>query len=386
MDEGLKLETDMPVGASSEPREDLIETAVKFLQNAKVRQSPFAQRKAFLLRKGLTETEVEDALRRSGTSADVLNVQTTTPNNSTVISMTPVVAPAPRVWDRLREIISMAAFIGGILYALYQFYKKFIFQWLFGKPTEDNSKVIAKNSDKSITDSLQHNVTEVVSVVADLQRGMSRLNEQVDNFVKTSASDRGGPEKSRMNMSELKDEIRSLKSLLLNKHQFPAVPATTPMLPAWQLQMNSKSAKSFPSDSVKKNTVANNQSAIIGSDKQSHIAACEHASLSASSSVGSNVTSDDQKFQLEETQADNNFLADKVNLVDTIGEQDNLTIIKDSSVKGCENPTDDSNWLSTSNDMLAHQGAPEDNLSVEHIGESVILDQRTAQVFVDKTV
>ncbi|TMS16484.1 Peroxisomal membrane protein PEX14 [Larimichthys crocea] len=36
-----------------------ITTAVKFLQNPKVRQSPLATRKAFLKKKGLTDVEVE---------------------------------------------------------------------------------------------------------------------------------------------------------------------------------------------------------------------------------------------------------------------------------------------------------------------------------------
>uniref|UniRef100_A0AC11EIX2 Peroxisomal biogenesis factor 14 n=1 Tax=Ovis aries TaxID=9940 RepID=A0AC11EIX2_SHEEP len=52
------------------PREPLIATAVKFLQNSRVRQSPLATRRAFLKKKGLTDEEIDLAFQQSGTAAD----------------------------------------------------------------------------------------------------------------------------------------------------------------------------------------------------------------------------------------------------------------------------------------------------------------------------
>ncbi|KAL4830786.1 hypothetical protein H8958_002813 [Nasalis larvatus] len=52
------------------PREPLIATAVKFLQNSRVRQSPLATRRAFLKKKGLTDEEIDMAFQQSGTAAD----------------------------------------------------------------------------------------------------------------------------------------------------------------------------------------------------------------------------------------------------------------------------------------------------------------------------
>ncbi|CAB4000777.1 Hypothetical predicted protein [Paramuricea clavata] len=45
-----------------------IETAVKFLQNPRVQETPFSQRKAFLVKKGLTEDEIQKALELSQTA------------------------------------------------------------------------------------------------------------------------------------------------------------------------------------------------------------------------------------------------------------------------------------------------------------------------------
>lgn len=60
------------------PREDMISTAVKFLQNPKVRKSPLHQKKAFLERKGLSKEEIEMAVQRSGvTEENIVNTPST---------------------------------------------------------------------------------------------------------------------------------------------------------------------------------------------------------------------------------------------------------------------------------------------------------------------
>uniref|UniRef100_A0A8V0YXG1 Peroxisomal membrane protein PEX14 n=1 Tax=Gallus gallus TaxID=9031 RepID=A0A8V0YXG1_CHICK len=59
-----------PATENAASREPLIVTAVKFLQNPRVRQSPIATRRAFLKKKGLTDEEIDLAFQQSGTSAD----------------------------------------------------------------------------------------------------------------------------------------------------------------------------------------------------------------------------------------------------------------------------------------------------------------------------
>ena len=50
--------------AASAPREDMLANAVSFLTHDKVRGSPEAHKRAFLLQKGLTEAEIDEAFRR----------------------------------------------------------------------------------------------------------------------------------------------------------------------------------------------------------------------------------------------------------------------------------------------------------------------------------
>ncbi|KJE89490.1 hypothetical protein CAOG_00951 [Capsaspora owczarzaki ATCC 30864] len=50
-------------------REDLLDTATKFLRNPKVQQAPKAKRVAFLEQKGLTAAEIDEAFRRVGPDA-----------------------------------------------------------------------------------------------------------------------------------------------------------------------------------------------------------------------------------------------------------------------------------------------------------------------------
>ena len=46
-------------------REDLIQTAVRFLQDEKVASSPLAKRVSFLESKGLSQAEIEEAMTRT---------------------------------------------------------------------------------------------------------------------------------------------------------------------------------------------------------------------------------------------------------------------------------------------------------------------------------
>jgi hypothetical protein len=59
---GSELPKDV-LAESEGPRENLVVTAVKFLQNPKVKQSPLAQKKAFLESKGNPNIFKEEKMR-----------------------------------------------------------------------------------------------------------------------------------------------------------------------------------------------------------------------------------------------------------------------------------------------------------------------------------
>lgn len=69
----------------SEMREDMIQAAIKFLRDDKVKSAPLAKKIAFLESKGLSSTEIETAIQRATLSGDA----------SSAVSAPPVPSPVP---------------------------------------------------------------------------------------------------------------------------------------------------------------------------------------------------------------------------------------------------------------------------------------------------
>lgn len=211
------------------PREDLVNTAVKFLQNQNVQKSSLAHRQAFLRRKGLTDEEVQAACERAGAFEN-------SSNNGQLQTMFqhPPVPPSqhlvahtlpPTRWTRFRETANTIAIIGGITYGLYLLYKKYIEPFLFGM----NEK------QKSIQDSISELNESLKEVHSDLEKISEQQTKQPDLNSATSKQ-----------IQELKAEIATVKGLLLSRHQFPAAtpgsPLVPPSIPAWQMSSSPQTA------------------------------------------------------------------------------------------------------------------------------------------------
>ncbi|GLD45920.1 peroxisomal membrane protein PEX14 isoform X1 [Lates japonicus] len=100
------------------PREALITTAVKFLQNPKVRQSPLATRKAFLKKKGLTDEEVELAIQRSGSTEEVLPLSPVGPPHPLHATQLAPVAHSPAGY-RWRDYGALTIIMVGIAFGFH---------------------------------------------------------------------------------------------------------------------------------------------------------------------------------------------------------------------------------------------------------------------------
>nr|KAF6294374.1 peroxisomal biogenesis factor 14 [Pipistrellus kuhlii] len=114
------------------PREPLIATAVKFLQNSRVRQSPLATRRAFLRKKGLTDDEIDVAFQRSGTAADEpAALGAAAP---AVPVQPPQLMPQPYspVGSRWRDYSALAVIMAGIAFGFHQLYKKYLLPLIMG--------------------------------------------------------------------------------------------------------------------------------------------------------------------------------------------------------------------------------------------------------------
>jgi|SRR3954471_13845679 peroxin-14 len=96
-------------------RQELVQSAIKFLKDPQVQNSTLQKRVAFLESKGLSSDEIEEALRqvKDGSSSVAPPTTPSPPNQGMVIAQPP---PVPRMdW---RDYFIAAIFIGGIGYAI----------------------------------------------------------------------------------------------------------------------------------------------------------------------------------------------------------------------------------------------------------------------------
>lgn len=106
-------------------RQELVQSAINFLKDPQVLNSPLQKRVAFLETKGLTSDEIEEALRQvKGGSSSV--AAPPSPSNQIVIAQPP---PVSRMdW---RDFFIAAVLIGGIGYAIVEVAKVTLIFFLF---------------------------------------------------------------------------------------------------------------------------------------------------------------------------------------------------------------------------------------------------------------
>ncbi|XP_075160728.1 peroxisomal biogenesis factor 14 [Haematobia irritans] len=210
------------------PREALIATAVNFLTNSKVRHTTLLQKQQFLRSKGLTEKEIQIACERSG-------VFTQDPNAPTVINMginatqthaqLAIQPTRPTALGRLKEILNSMALLGGVAYAIYSFWKKFLEPFLFGTRKKKSTDEVLSDIDKKVDTRIGEVKTELTQVKESLAR---EQRDQTQQFMRE--------------FNQFKSDLEAIKGLLLNRKQF-ASPLVTgvggPSIPAWQLSSSS---------------------------------------------------------------------------------------------------------------------------------------------------
>lgn len=110
-------------------REDLLEQAVRFLQDPKAAESPLAQRLQFLESKGLTELEIAEAIKQSSLAGSSSTSTASNPPRSAEASAPPrptyypgqayQPAPPPLPTRDWKDVFVMATASVGVTYGLY---------------------------------------------------------------------------------------------------------------------------------------------------------------------------------------------------------------------------------------------------------------------------
>lgn len=105
-------------------REDLIQSAINFLNDPKVQSAALAKKVSFLESKGMTKEEIEEALARANGKAPSTSTSTIAPHgqyvqpNGVVLQSTPPPVPTRPRYD-WRDIFIAAVFAGGVSYGVW---------------------------------------------------------------------------------------------------------------------------------------------------------------------------------------------------------------------------------------------------------------------------
>ncbi|KAM4703543.1 peroxisomal membrane protein PEX14 [Rhinophrynus dorsalis] len=220
------------------PREQLIATAVKFLQNPRVRQSPVSTRKEFLKRKGLSDEEIELALQQSGTGHD--HPPPLVPPGIPLTGPPPHVAVQPYSPQstRWRDYGALAIILAGLAFGFHQLYKRYLLPLIIGGRESRKQLQRIESGVSEMSGSVTQTVTQLQTTLAAVQELLIQQQQKIQELTKELAASKASSSTNTIlesqNIQELKSEIYSLKGLLLNRRQFPPSPSA-PKIPAWQI-------------------------------------------------------------------------------------------------------------------------------------------------------
>lgn len=211
------------------PRAKMVEAARKFMMTPKVRETPFEEQKRFLLGKGLTEGEIEEARRTlpppefESTSTALSNIS----GNGQV--------QAPSTGNGFLRFANTVIVLGSISYAGYRFLRSVVLPRFFDVP--DPALEEQRQLQQQIAD-LQNSMKFVMDSVVQTLQTVNQQQEQLNALLLMNSNE------GRSELQRLQNDISIVKSLLLNQNQFAAIPANVGArpnscaVPAWQKVKN----------------------------------------------------------------------------------------------------------------------------------------------------
>ncbi|NWT36429.1 PEX14 protein, partial [Chroicocephalus maculipennis] len=221
-----------------------IVTAVKFLQNPRVRQSPLATKRSFLKKKGLTDEEIDLAFQQSGTSTE--EPQSPAPATQLVPTQPshPVVY-SPRGY-RWRDCGALVVILAGIAFGFKFLYsmQKYLLPLIMGQKEDRKQLQRIESNISEMSGSVTQTVTQLQTTLAAVQELLIQQQQKIQELTQELAASKATTSTNwileSQNINELKSEIYSLKGLLLNRRQFPPSPSA-PKIPSWQIPVKPSS-------------------------------------------------------------------------------------------------------------------------------------------------
>ncbi|KAE9547825.1 hypothetical protein FO519_008960 [Halicephalobus sp. NKZ332] len=247
--------SDSSPASSTALRPEMIEAAKQFMLNPKVRGTSFENQKKFLLDKGVTECEVEEARKQVPQMDTVPYPQTPYPQ----MAHYPQEPPPQSIGSKLYSFTQSVVVVGGASYMAYRLMRSWVLPKFFNYPDEEDKKLAAlqnqvnelQNSTKFIMDSVEQTLSTV-----------SAQQEQLNRALLIMSGQNGSKDTE---IAKLVQDMGVVKSLLLNKSQFPPIPSTSENLngvlkpvktvrwqanpsivpPSWQLASETTNGENF---------------------------------------------------------------------------------------------------------------------------------------------
>ncbi|CAF0777499.1 unnamed protein product [Didymodactylos carnosus] len=193
-----------------------IDVATEFLRNPKIASNSIENKREFLRKKGLTDFEINHAFNIVPQDDGIKN------NRIEELSQTQQQSSV------FRKIITDLAILGLLATAFIT-----IKRWFQSKN---------KNEIVDALLPLQTSVRDMCSSIAKLEQSVNQLTKSV-NEIKEKNTDASS---CSVSINEMKQEIQTLKGLLLSRQQFPSPPQIQARIPSWQLETDkSKSGTRF---------------------------------------------------------------------------------------------------------------------------------------------
>ncbi|KZM21956.1 peroxisomal membrane protein pex14 [Ascochyta rabiei] len=215
-------------------REDLITSAVSFLQDPSVASAPLEKRIAFLQSKNLTQEEVDVSLARAA-SEDPSHPASPAPQHSSPPSNAyrpPPAAPGyggsypPQYWPQppapeppkrdWRDYFIMATVMGGVGYGLYFTAKRYILP-VISPPTApqlEQDKASIDESFKRAFDLLEQLNTDTTALKASEEARTSRLDNALGEVESVLTSLKESSKRQGDDNRRIEDDVRGLRDLI----------------------------------------------------------------------------------------------------------------------------------------------------------------------------
>ncbi|KAI1416577.1 peroxisomal membrane anchor protein conserved region-domain-containing protein [Hypoxylon sp. FL1857] len=258
-------------------REEVVASAVAFLQDPNVASSPTENKLSFLRSKNLTQEEIDAAFARSGSPTNSYPSPSPSPRSSAPVQQQQYYQTQPYGWQApppeppkrdWRDWFIMATVMGGVGYGLYFISKRYLYP-LVSPPTpekleqdiatvdEQFEKAFAtleqltkdtdelKASERERTEKLDKVLEELETFMRDTKSASRRHDDETDRLREEMKALKGVIPKSMAankdftdnRLKEISNEVKSLKALISQRMNSSA-PTSSPAPPVPSINTN----------------------------------------------------------------------------------------------------------------------------------------------------